>query len=236
MPDSVGDQSLLNKLRRRIGSVGAAAAALLAQYSIAEASQPVHRLLNTVPAASVAADKRSASRPVVAPLVLTPGTGSTITPVGGHRSHSSHSSHRSHTSASYRSHSSHYSATVAAPRTPSIRIPVPRPSTRTRIEPEAEEPEVEQMPPEQVEKPKVDPDPAPAVDFTDPTKRFKVLSFSGGSPFNRVTIEDLKENEKKRLKEGELIGGFKVVKINLTGKTVEIRGDDKKPVTLKWRK
>lgn len=89
---------------RKIGTLLAAAGAILAQPASLTAGQPLSRLLNQVQsqASALQADDRS-KRP--APLVLKSGDQKGSTMFVGHRSHSSHSSHRSHAS-----HQSHYSS------------------------------------------------------------------------------------------------------------------------------
>ncbi|MDB5386517.1 MAG: hypothetical protein JWM11_2163 [Planctomycetaceae bacterium] len=257
MPDFIDDhQGFISQLRRRIGSVSAAAAALLTSYSVAESAQPIHRLLHTATSTSVEADRRSIVRPLIAPLVLKPNTGGPITILAGHRSHSSHSSHRSHTSGSF--HSSHFSSSASVPRTQISRPAItksysPRSrdkesktvtsaeSEQTSPIPEQVEPRQERAPKQsdldtvndkQAEPKKEKPVPRPAVDYNDPKQRFRAHTFSEIDGKPKVTIEDLKTEKKKRVSEGDVVAGYHVIKIDHENHTVELRGDDKKTIIV----
>ncbi len=233
MPEHADDQDLLSRLRRRIGSVGAAAAALIAQYSVVEASNPVHRLLHPTTVASIEADKRSTGRPVIAPLVLKSSDRAAIISVSGHRSHSSHSSHRSHVSGSSSSHSSHYSSSVGVGRATPYVAPR-RSSTNTRPRPATSttKSSPSKSNASNAEKTVTRPDPTPVIDYSDPMQRLTVHNLTETSGVPRATIMDLKEGTRKRVGEGDVFAGYQVVDISAAERRVTVMGADKIAIVL----
>lgn len=259
MTDDGGNEpNMISRMRRRIGCVSAAAAALLSSYSVVESAQPIHRLLDVRTSTSIEADKRSV-RPLIAPLVLKPSLGGAqIILAAGHRSHSSHSSHRSHTSGSFRVHSSHFSSSVAAPRNQSPKpaaaksfstksrstgssIVAPIETDQPRTPSLTAAPQAEQTPSPVTPKPdqpiprepsEDKPTPSPQADYNNLKQRFTAHTFSeiDGSP--RATLVDHKEKQRKRVSVGDMYAGFKVLEIDHEKHTIELRSPDKQKLIV----
>jgi hypothetical protein len=79
-------------------------------------------------------------------------------------------------------------------------------------------------------------EPKPVIDLDNPAERFVVLSFVGGSGVTRATILDLKDDRKRAVREGDMLVDYKVVKIDIPNRVVEIAGKKNATFTLTRKK
>ena len=222
-----------DEIVRKISSILAAAGAILAQQPIADASP--FRLLNQTAqnVTALQADDRSTKRPP--PLVLTPAIANASATFVGHRSHSSHSSHRSHVSSSTgRSHSSHYSG-ISMPSASPRSLDTPDPPAREDRKPKRQAP-VRVVPPTAAELQPASPAPLLKVNFDDPTQRFHVISFMRAKDVARATILDRKTSERQNVVENDMLADYRVIRIDMVKRIVQLRGPTMDSVVLRLKK
>jgi len=76
-------------------------------------------------------------------------------------------------------------------------------------------------------------DPQPDVDFDNPAERFVVLSFLRIKGVAQATILDQKLGIRSKVVEGDSIDEYRVARIDMTKRTVQLRGAHFDTITLR---
>jgi hypothetical protein len=240
MGQDEGRNDRIAKLAKKIGSVAAAAAALLADGNARSSESDLHRdLLDRNRAVGAISRAMEGVADLPPPLVLKPADGELDLLLArghsSHRSHSSHSSHRSHVSGA--SHASHYSS---SPRvgsgvvsSPASNMPAatstPYTSTPSRVSSADAEATQQRVPSSLIETPASASTPRnekPMVrdpDFSNPLERFKLITISTRDGILKAFIKDEFFRSVKLLEVGETIGDCKLIKIAPIDKYVTLK-------------
>jgi hypothetical protein len=252
MPESDSVASKIARFARKVGSVSAATAALLAQTDLlANESSLVKGILQRTTVAAVSADLADVAKKLPPPLVLTPSESSGPVLLAGHRSHSSHSSHNSHSShrshASGSGHASHYSATVA-PVTPPVvsrgtanrGSGVSSPSVsagRTDPKPSIPEPNngKNSKKTKNATAVKSEPyQPPTDIDLSDPLERFELTNVVHTQKDDKAFILDRLDGKRRLYAvKAKIDDDYEVLRVDFIQQIAVIRKKGDEPITLK---